>query len=211
MRGGRVNLVTKEPIHEQVLPHIRRDIVLNRWAPGERLPEMELCNEFGISRTPLRDALKILEVDGLIELLPHVGAVVTRMDPPDLAEKFEVLNGLEQMAAAKVARTRPPDVLTEINRLHRAMVRAAKAVKTSEYYRLNDEFHRAIVLGTANQTLARMHEVTMWHVSRARHRANEHEPVIQAAADHHSAIVKCIFEGDAEGAARAMGEHLDEV
>src|SRR5687767_11483162 len=100
---NRPSIVSREPIHEQILPHIRRDIVTNRWAPGERLPEMELCAEFGVSRTPLRDVLKILEVDGLVELVPHVGAVVTRLDPPDLADKLEVLSGLEQTAAMKVA------------------------------------------------------------------------------------------------------------
>src|ERR1700704_6647800 len=92
---GRSSIVVKELIHEQILPHLRRDIVSNRWEPGERLPEPLLCSEFGISRTPLREALKILEGEGLIELRPHVGGVITPLDPPDLADKFEGLIGLE--------------------------------------------------------------------------------------------------------------------
>src|SRR3954451_2412020 len=84
----RAGLGSKEPIHEQVLPLIRRDIIENRWQPGERLPEPDLCAEFGVSRTPMRDVLKILEAEGLVQLLPHVGAVITRLDAPDLADKL---------------------------------------------------------------------------------------------------------------------------
>ncbi|EUB99897.1 transcriptional regulator, GntR family [Rhizobium sp. CF080] len=209
--GSRMRVVSKEPIHEQILPHIRRDIVLNRWAPDERLPEMELCEEFGVSRTPLRDVLKILEVEGLVTLLPHVGAIVTPLDPPDLAEKLEVMSGLEQMSAMKVAELQPSAAIREIERLHKAMAVAAKNGQISKYYALNDEFHRAIVLGCNNNTLAKMHETVMWHVSRARNYANERETLTKSAAEHHDAIVDRIIAGDADGSARAMREHLKEV
>lgn len=209
--GGRTRVVSKEPIHEQILPHIRRDIVLNRWAPDERLPEMELCEEFGVSRTPLRDVLKILEVEGLVTLLPHVGAIVTPLDPPDLAEKLEVMSGLEQMSAMKIAEVQPAAAIREIERLHKAMALAAKNGQARKYYALNDEFHRAIVLGSSNHTLAKMHETVMWHVSRARNYANEHEPLTQSAAEHHDAIIERILARDPDGAARAMRGHLEEV
>ena len=209
--GDRTGLVSRQPIHEQILPHIRADIVKNRWKPGERLPEPQLCREFGISRTPLRDAFKILEAEGLVRLLPHVGAVVTDPGQPDLAEKMEILSALEQLAATKVARSRPPAALAEIRRLHRAMQDAAEAQDAAAYYGLNDHFHRAIVLGAANKTLADMHEMIMWHVYRARHRANAHEPLSKAGSEHHGRIVRHLCNGEPEEAARAMRDHLNEV
>ncbi|MBB4023991.1 MAG: GntR family transcriptional regulator [Confluentimicrobium sp.] len=208
-RGART--VVREPIHEQILPHIRRDIVLNRWGPGERLPEMELCHEFGVSRTPLRNVLKILEVEGLIELVPHIGAVVTPFDSPDLAEKLDVMSGLEQLAAVRIAQLRPPEALSEIQRLHSEMNLAALDTDRTRYYALNDEFHRAIVLGSGNATLSKMHETIMWHVSRARNFANEQEVLGVRAAEHHTQIVEMILSGDAEGARLAMRTHLDDV
>jgi DNA-binding GntR family transcriptional regulator len=208
---ARGRLVSKEPIHEQILPHIRQDIVQSRWQPGERLPEPQLCREFGVSRTPLRDALKILEAEGLVRLHPHVGAVVTPLDPPDLADKLEVLSALEQAAAMKVARTRPAATIADIARLHAAMGRAARAGAVGDYYRLNDSFHRAIVLGAQNPSLARMHEMVMWHIHRARLRANEHERLTDTAAEHHSAIVTGIATGAPDAAGQAMREHLEEV
>jgi len=204
-------VVSREPIHEQILPHIRRDIVEGRWAPGERLPEPLLCKAFGISRTPLRDALKILESEGLIELLPHVGAVVTDPTVPDVAEKMEVLAALERLAAERVAETRPAAALSEIRRLHAGMKKAATARDAATYYRLNDEFHRAIVVGSGNRTLMEMHERIMWHVHRARHRANEYERLSADAAEHHDRIVRHILAGDVAAAAQATREHLRDV
>jgi DNA-binding GntR family transcriptional regulator len=206
-----VNVVAKRPIHEQILPHIRRDIIENRWAQGERLPEPDLCAEYGVSRTPMRDVLKILEADGLIRLLPHVGAVVTRLDPPDLVDRIDVLIALEQAAAITVARTRPPGTLQEIQRLHQAMIEAAEAQKVALYYRLNDEFHRVIVLGANNPVLSRTHEVMMWHVYRARHHANEHEPLAPWAAEHHQHIIAALLQGQADEAGREMRLHLEAV
>jgi DNA-binding GntR family transcriptional regulator len=204
-------VVSREPIHEQILPHIRRDIVEGRWAPGERLPEPLLCKAFGVSRTPLRDALKILEAEGLVELMPHVGAVVTDPTVPDVAEKMEVLAALEQLAAERIAERRPAASLAEIRRLHAGMKKAAAAREAATYYRLNDEFHRAIVVGSGNKTLMEMHERIMWHVHRARHRANEYERLSADAAEHHDRIVRHILAGDPAAAAGAVREHLRDV
>lgn len=204
-------VVSREPIHEQILPYIRQDIIEGRWAPGERLPEPLLCKAFGISRTPLRDALKILEAEGFVELVPHVGAVVTDPSLPDVAEKMEILSALEQLAAEKVAQMRPPETLATIRDLHARMTEAAATRNAETYYRLNDDFHRAIVTGTGNKTLMDMHERIMWHVHRARHRANDYERLDEDAAEHHDLIVRHILGGGATGAAKAMREHLHTV
>lgn len=208
-RRGRVAI--RGPIHEQILPHIRRDIVLNRWAPGERLPESDLCSEFGVSRTPMRDVLKILEVEGLITLVPNAGAVITPISPPDLSEKLEVLMSLEQTAARRAAERQSPSAIAEIRRLHEEMIAAARDGLASRYYSLNDEFHRALVTGAANLTLAKMHATIMSHVSRARNRANAREALTQEAAEHHAAIVDAVLRGDGAAAESALRLHLEDV
>src|SRR5919202_3173144 len=124
---------------------------------------------------------------------------------------MEILSALEQLAAAKVAQSRPTATLAEIRRLHRAMQDAAEAQDAAAYYGLNDHFHRAIVLGAANKTLADMHEMIMWHVHRARHRANAHEPLSKAGSEHHGRIVRHLCAGEPEEAGRAMRDHLNEV
>jgi DNA-binding GntR family transcriptional regulator len=204
-------VVSRQPIHEQILPHIRQDIVDGRWKPGERLAEPELCEAFGVSRTPLRDALKILETEGLVRLLPHVGAVVTPLDPPDLMDKMDVLTGLEQMAAAKVALVQDKAVLRRIQTLHRSMADAVRQRQIRRYYGLNDEFHAAIVQGAGNDTLTAMHATMMWHVVRARRLAYEVEELAQDADIHHEPIVQAILAADPDAASLAMRRHLGDV
>jgi DNA-binding GntR family transcriptional regulator len=209
--GWDPSVLTRRPFNEQIVPFIRHDIVTGRWKPNERLSEPMLCREFGVSRTPLRDAFKVLEAEGLIKLVPHVGAVITAPTVPDVGEKMELLISLEQFAAYKLALLRPAAALAEITSLHETMIQAARSAQAGDYYSMNDDFHRAIVLGTGNKTLADTHERVMWHVYRARHLANEHEPLSENAASHHQAIVHAIVVGDAPGAERAMREHLLDV
>jgi DNA-binding GntR family transcriptional regulator len=208
-KSGR--LIARGSMHAEIVPRLRADIVENRWAPGERLPEPMLCEEFGVSRTPLRDALKVLETEGLIELIPHVGAVVTQPSSPELEAKLQVLAALEALAAELAARRRSPVDLERIQRLQERMNDAAKKKDVEGYYKLNDEFHRQVVLASGNATLADMHEHLMWHVHRVRHAANEHEQLSAVSANEHDVIVRSIVTGKHAEAARAMRGHIDAV
>jgi DNA-binding GntR family transcriptional regulator len=205
------SVVRFAPMHDQILPHLRRDIVENRWKSGERLSEPLLCKQFGVSRTPLRVALKTLEAEGLIRLVPHVGAVVTDPGASEIAETMEILIGLEQLAAIRVAQSKRPEVLHDIRRIYDEMRRAARRGDASLYYELNNDFHLCIVRGTGNRSLVDLHEKVMWHVHRERHRANVIESVTVESAESHDDIVDAIVQHRAEDAGRAMRKHLETV
>jgi DNA-binding GntR family transcriptional regulator len=210
--GQRASTVVRyAPMHDQILPHLRRDIVENRWKSGERLSEPLLCKEFGVSRTPLRQVLKTLEAEGLVRLIPHVGAVVTDPDAAEIGETMEILIGLEQLAATRVAQLAPDGVLREIERLYQDMRVAADAVDIERYYALNDEFHHTIVQGTGNRSLIDLHEKVMWHVHRERHRANFREPLSGESANSHKDLVQAILARQPEHAGLAMRKHLEHV
>jgi DNA-binding GntR family transcriptional regulator len=199
------------PMHDQILPHLRRDIVENRWKSGERLSEPLLCKQFGVSRTPLRVALKTLEAEGLIRLVPHVGAVVTDPGATEIGETMEILIGLEQLAATRVAQLKRREVLHDIRRIYDEMRIAARQGDAARYYELNNDFHLCIVRGTGNRSLVDLHEKVMWHVHRERHRANEIESVTVESAESHHEIVDAIRAHRAEDAGRAMRNHLEKV
>lgn len=212
MAGSRTGTVVRyAPIHDQILPHLRRDIIENRWKSGERLSEPQLCREFGVSRTPLRQALKTLEVEGLVRLVPHVGAVVTDPDAADVGETMEILIGLEQLAAIRVTQSQAPKVLSEIARIYKEGHKAAAAGDAGRYYALNDEFHLTIVRGTGNRSLVEIHEKVMWHVHRERHRANAVEPFTVESADSHDELVRAILDNKPDEAGIAMRKHLESV
>jgi DNA-binding GntR family transcriptional regulator len=195
----------------QIVTVLRKDIVENRWKSGERLPEPQLCSEFGVSRTPLREAFRRLEAEGLIRLIPHIGAVVTDPDAAEIAETMEILIALEQLATMRVAQKRPCAVLAEIERIDHEMHLAAKAKDAPRYYALNDEFHRTIVGGTGNKAMIELHQTVMWHVHRERHRANAIKPFTVGTTDSHDAIMAAIRGGHHDKAGLAMREHLENV
>jgi DNA-binding GntR family transcriptional regulator len=204
-------IVRFAPMHDQILPHLRRGIVENRWKSGERLSEPFLCKYFGVSRTPLRVALKTLEAEGLIRLVPHVGAVVTDPGVTEIGETMEILIGLEQLATIRVAQLKRRDILHDIRRIYDEMRIAARQGDASRYYDLNNDFHLCIVRGTGNRSLVDLHEKVMWHVHRERHRANEAEAITVESAESHHEIVHAILAHRAEAAGRAMRKHLEKV
>src|SRR5262245_65605730 len=93
-----VTPITRRPLHEEAADRLRDLIVQGRLAPGSRLNERLLTAQLGVSRTPLREAFKVLATEGLVELLPNRGAVVSQMDPAKLSEALAVMGALEALA-----------------------------------------------------------------------------------------------------------------
>lgn len=203
----------RESIYEQILPELRQDLVHGRWKPGQRLPEPLLCEEFGISRTPLRDAFRVLESEGLLELIPHVGAVVTKPEAVDIAGTFDLLSVLEATAAEAVARSRVPTVVAKLRKLDERMQLALEKGDHVQYFKLNDEFHRALALGSKNPALIQIHEKLMWHVFRIRHAINESEPFSREAGTglEHAAILAAIVGGREREAFDLVRAHMRHV
>src|ERR1700744_3330505 len=203
-------LARRESMHVAILEQLRLDIVEGRWQPGERLPEPLLCEEFGVSRTPLRDAFRILETEGLVQLIPHVGAVVTAPDASDINGAFEVLSLHEAGAAEPVARNRPPDVLRKLRKVSELMQIALEKGNHRRYFELNDDFHYAIIEGANNPVMRQMHEHLMWHVHRVRHSINRHRPFSREAGtgEEHEEIMRAIVDGEPERAFALARAHL---
>src|SRR3984893_13869681 len=123
MSASRLKLVESEPasLHADIVNELRDFIVEGHLTPGIRVPERELCEKFKISRTPLREALKVLAAEGLIELLPNRGARVRQFSEADIRDLFEVISGLDfvagRMACARITDTE----IAEIEKLHLEM------------------------------------------------------------------------------------------
>ncbi|RYE70443.1 MAG: GntR family transcriptional regulator, partial [Oxalobacteraceae bacterium] len=203
----------RESIYEQILPKIRQDIVEGRWKPGQRLPEPLLCDEFGVSRTPLRDTFRVLESEGLLKLIPLVGAVVTKPDDVDISGTFELLAVLEGLAGETIARNRPAAVLAKLQKICEKLQLALEKNDHVLYFKLNDDFHRALALGSRNPTLIQLHENLMWHVYRLRHSINASSPFSRetGTGEEHGAIMAAIETGNAREAFELVRAHMQHV
>lgn len=185
------------------------DIVAGRIKPGDRLDEQSLAGRFGVSRTPIREALRQLAAAGFVEIRPHRGAVVSAPDPYRMMEMFEVMAELEAMSARLAARRLTDAAEAELARTLKACERAARGGDTDSYYRENELFHRALYAAGGNRFLAE--QATALHKRLAPYRRLQLRVRnrMRISQVEHQAIVAAIRAGDAQAAGLAAHNHVN--
>jgi DNA-binding GntR family transcriptional regulator len=196
-------------LHERVGAALRDLIVEGELAPGSRISERELCARFGISRTPLREALKVLAREGLVDLLPRRGARVARLDAKDVADMFEVMASLEALAGRLAAARITAPELDEIRALHFEMLAAHARRDLPTYFRRNQAIHEAILAAARNPVLSRTYHGLGGRIRRARYVANMSKERWRDAVAEHEAILEALARRDAEALAGLLERHLD--
>jgi DNA-binding GntR family transcriptional regulator len=163
----------EEPsLHGEILARLRDYIVEGNIADGGRVPERQLCTMFGISRTPLREALKVLASEGLVDLLPNRGARVRPLSERELAELFDVMGGLEALAGRLACENITDAEISEIERLHYEMYGFYLHRDMHGYFRINQLIHQKIVEASRNATLLATYANFAGRIRRIRYSAN---------------------------------------
>lgn len=193
-----------EVLHTAVAQRLRTLIVEGKLAPGEKLNERELAARLQVSRTPLREALKLLTAEGLVEHLPNRGAQVAQLSEADVAHAFEVIAMLEglsgELACARITEAE----LAEIRALNYEMRAHHARGDLSEYYRINAAIHRAINRAARNPVLTEVFDRINARLQAVRFRSNfdtdkwnnavrEHEEMLQALARRDGARMRAIL------------------
>src|SRR6201998_710757 len=142
-----------QSLHDEILTRLRDHIVEGNLPDGSRIPERQLCEMLGISRTPLREALKVLAAEGLIELLPNRGARVKQLSERDLADIFDVMGGLEATAGRLACENITDAEIAEVERLHYEMYGFYLHRDMHNYFHANQMIHHKIVEASRNATL----------------------------------------------------------
>jgi DNA-binding GntR family transcriptional regulator len=194
------------PLHDRVVAELRRAIVGRRYKPGERLVEGKLADELGVSRMPVREAIRALASEGLVELTARRGAAVAQLSPREARETIELRALLEGQNARLAARRR--DVRTQ-KRIAAVLEKGTAAVEAGQFDRLaalNQQFHEELALAGQNAVLAEL-------LVRLRDRTEmlfaPAEPSHQRTAwDEHAAILRAIIDGDEQAAAKLADEHV---
>jgi DNA-binding GntR family transcriptional regulator len=201
--------VPRQVLHQQAALRLRQLIVEGAIAPGAKLNERELAEQLQVSRTPLREAIKMLAAEGLVELLPNRGAVATLLSPQDVADTFEVIAGLEEQSGALAAQRIGEQELAEIRALHYEMLAAYTRRDLSTYYRLNAQIHDRINAAARNPVLTRTYRQVNARLQALRFRSNFDERKWQRAVAEHDAMVQLLAARDAAGLRTLMRQHLE--
>jgi DNA-binding GntR family transcriptional regulator len=195
-------------LHDEVVARLRELIVRGELRPYERLGERELCERFDISRTPLREALKVLAAEGLVELLPHRGARVAGITADDVRHMFEVMASLEALSGELAAERITDAELVEIDALHAAMIEAYRERDLPRYFAHNQAIHERIILAARNPVLHETYQGLNGRMRRARYAANMSEERWLAAVREHEAILTALHARDVAGLGAILRDHL---
>jgi DNA-binding GntR family transcriptional regulator len=187
---------------------IENEILTGDMPPGFRLDEVTLATRFGVSRTPIREALFQLASAGLIEIRPRRGAVVAEIGPERMVQMFEVMAGLEGMAGRLAARRHTDADRLNLTDAHEACRRAAETGDADAYYYENERFHHAIYAACHNAFLAEQAHQLHKRLKPYRRLQLRVRNRIMGSFREHQAIVDAIVAGDGDLAERQLRDHV---
>ena len=202
-------VIPRTALHGQVTQRLRQMLVEGRIAPGAKLNERTLCEELKVSRTPLREAIKTLAAEGLVELLPNRGAIAVQLSEEDILHTFEVMAGLEGLSGELAAQRVTPEELTEIEALHYEMKAAYTRRDLSAYYRLNAAIHRAINAAAKNPVLTATYTQVNARLQALRFRSNQDGEKWARAMLEHDRMLDALQKRDGAALHAELVAHLD--
>jgi DNA-binding GntR family transcriptional regulator len=201
--------IPRQVLHQEVATRLRQRIVEGHIAPGAKLNERELSESLKVSRTPLREAIRMLAAEGLVELLPNRGAVAVQLSEQDIADTFEVIAGLEGQSGELAAQRITDDELAELKALHYEMLAAYTRRDLSTYYRLNAQIHTLINQAARNAVLTQTWRTVNARLQSLRFRSNFDADKWQRAVKEHDRMIELLAARDAPGMRAVMVTHLE--
>lgn len=183
-------------LHDEVVAKLRGMILRCELSPGSRVPERELCEQFGISRTPMREALKVLAAGGLVELWPNRGARIAPLDAAEVADVFDVLALLERRAGELAGQRLDARGIAALQRMHRKMLAHAEQKQSEQLIRLDLQIHREIVEAAGSATLLSVHHELAAKVERARYLIGASYERLNDAMEEHQRIMDALAAKD---------------
>ena len=195
-------------LYEQVAERLRARIFAHDLAPGAWVDEQAIAAEFGISRTPLREALKVLAAEGLVELKPRRGCYVADLSEEDLDDIFPVMALLEGRCAQEAAARASDADLERLAAIHAELERHAAEGDADRFFEANQRFHDALQDLAGNRWLTQLITETRQFIKLTRRDSLNLQGRLKQSLTEHRAILAAVQRRDAEGAGRLMHDHL---
>ncbi|MFK0033593.1 GntR family transcriptional regulator [Pseudomonas monteilii] len=205
---GELAKIERMHLHDTVLDHLRRFVIEGTLKPGIKINERELCEVLGISRTPLREALKVLAMEGLIELRPNRGARVAQMSDVEIRETFELMSGIEAFNGQLACERITDSEVQTIRSLHFQMLQAKASDDLSLYFEKNAAIHDAISLAARNETLRKTYLTLNRKIQAVRYSSNRTEQKWERAIHDHEAMIEALEKRDGERLKAILRNHI---
>jgi DNA-binding GntR family transcriptional regulator len=203
------SVIVRAPLHVQVAERLRVLIDSGELAPGTRLNEIELCNTMGVSRTPLREAIRSLATEGLIELQPNRGAIVSIVSQEDVTEILPIMASLEGLGGRLAAMHMDQSKIAQVRKIHDQMIAHYKNNEVAEYFETNRLIHELITEGSGNQTLVDTINSLSAKVRRARFTAQMTKESWAKAVSEHEEMIAALEAQDPDRLEAILVQHVE--
>ncbi|GFN21747.1 GntR family transcriptional regulator [Thermanaeromonas sp. C210] len=198
-----------KPLREIVFETLREAILSGQLKAGERLMEVQLAEEMGVSRTPVREAIRKLELEGLVVMVPRKGAYVAGISTKDITEVFEIRSALESLAAALACERITEEELEELERLLVQVAECAEKNDLETLIQVDTRFHNVLYRASRNERLAQIINNLGDQIQRFRTTSLATPGRMKEALEEHKALVEAITARDVELAQRLAQEHIE--
>jgi DNA-binding GntR family transcriptional regulator len=195
-------------LSETLRESIEEEVATGKLAPGTHLDEIELAKRFGVSRTPIREALSLLAGEGVVEIRPRRGAVVAQLTPQRLVEMFEVMAELEAMCARLAARRITPAELKVLEEAHDACRQASEQLDADGYFYANEHFHHTIYGASHNSFLSDQAHALQRRLRPYRRLQLRVRNRLGKSFEEHQAVLDALRDGDGDRAVTAIRSHV---
>ena len=202
-------LISRRQLHDELLGRVR-DLILNGGlSSGEKIPEKELCGRFGVSRTPLREALKVLAYEGLVVLNHNRGAIVKPLTLQDITEAFPIYGRLEALAGELACNHLSTAEVDELKSLHDKLIGYYKRGDRKGFTATNEKIHARLQTASHNHNLVRLIRCVSSRVSRTRLSITVPETRLTAAVSEHERIIAAVEKRDGCLLSQAIRDHIE--
>ena len=201
--------IARHSLHDAITSHLRDMIIEGELEPGKRIYEGPLCERLGVSRTPLREALRYLASEGLVELTPQRGASVRRFSAKDIQDMLVLIRTLEELAGRLACAEASDEEIAEVRKLHDDMLDYYREENRLDYYKTNQRIHSSIVALSHNESLIQVHASLQSKLKRVRFIGHEGREKWAAAVAEHESMIKALEGRDAPALVSALSEHLE--
>lgn len=200
--------IVRQDLHAEVLSILRDHINSGRFRPQERLNERELCGELGISRTPLREAFKVLASEGFVTLLPNRGAVVSPLSIEEFDAVVDVMAHLELLIGQCAGAVADDLAIARVTAWHEEMERCFRQHEQSGYFQLNQKIHLEFARLSGNPVLENVYSTLNGRLKRYRYQANSNAARWRQAMEEHEAILEAFTCKDGTLLGKLLRQHL---
>ena len=203
-----MKVIEKKPLHEEIANNLRELIMSGELQEGDKIKEDELCSSMGISKTPLREALRVLSVEGLIQLVPNRGSFVSTPTFEEIREMFDVMSVLEGICARAAAEKMSAKDLATLEKLHTKLEKNFKRRAQREYIRINNQFHAFVQELAGNRTLNQIVNGLRQKILLYRYQSLNLPERFEQSIQEHRDLIEAFRKKDSKKAETLMRRHL---